>query len=342
MPSKPTVGQGHRQLPPLGLGTATLGGLFEPVGEAEAVEVVREALRQGMRLIDTAPLYGSGAAERRIGSALAGVPREQFLISTKVGRLLRQEGPPDPGAFVDGERVFASSDPLQSIFDYSAEGVRLSVLESLERLRLDYIDLALLHDPEHGLEQALTEGYAGLLGLQGDGLIRAVGAGVNDVTVGEQAIARIDLDYLLLAGRYTLLDQTGLSLLDSCAGRGIRVIIGGAFNSGVLAQSGAAGHFDYRDADDAVLRRVRAIQNICSDHDVPLATAAIHFPLGHPAVESVVLGCRTSAEVRQNAAARATTIPDSLWAALKDNGLLPERMPTPQTDQQSSTVGVER
>jgi D-threo-aldose 1-dehydrogenase len=287
------------QLTRLGLGTAPLAGLYEATDEETARATVDRAWELGIRYFDTAPLYGSGLAEQRVGAALRDRPRDEFLLSTKVGRLLRP-GVPDA--------VFKDAPPLAPVFDFSGDGVLRSLEESLERLGLDRVDIALLHDPDDHLDEAL----ASLEPLRGR--VDAVGVGTNSVGTALHFVRNGSIDYLLIAGRYTLLDgSAGNELLPLCAERGVRVIVGGVFNSGLLAGGTT---FDYQEAPDALVARTRELAAICERHGVPLAALALQFPLRHPAVAGIVVGARSPAEIEHDHDLLEAQIPDALWDEL--------------------------
>lgn len=308
----------------LGLGTAPLGGLFTAVSDEEGHAVVRRAWDAGLRLFDTAPLYGHGLAERRLGHVLRDVPREELVLSTKVGRLLRADAPPEP------RQAFAGVPPVNPVFDFSYDGVMRSFEESLERLGLERVDVLLIHDPDRHHDEALGGAYRALDQLRSDGLVRAIGAGMNQVEMLARFAREADFDCFLVAGRYTLLDQPALrELLPLCLERGIAVIAGGAFNSGILADPGPDARYDYAPAGTGLIERARRLESVCRRHRTPLRAAAMHFPLAHPAVAAVVVGCRSVAELDANVAAFEAAPPPALWQELKAEGLLPETAPTP-------------
>jgi D-threo-aldose 1-dehydrogenase len=289
----------------LGLGTAPLGGLYDPVSDKEAYAVVDRAWELGLRFFDTAPHYGSGLAERRLGAALRERAREQFVISTKVGRLLRP-GAPDP--------VFRGAPACASVFDFSYEGALRSLDESLERLAIERVDIALIHDPDDHFAEALAGAYVALERLRGEGIVRAIGVGMNQSALLARFARETDVDCLLLAGRYTLLDRGALrDLLPLCVEREIAVVAGGVFNSGVLAGGTT---FDYAPAATAVRTRVAELHEICARWNTPLAAAALQFPLRHPAVVSVLAGCRSAGEVEEDARLFSLELPDGLWEEL--------------------------
>jgi D-threo-aldose 1-dehydrogenase len=307
-----------------GLGTAPLGGLFTEVADEEARGVVEAAWAAGVRLFDTAPLYGYGLAERRLGAVLGDRPRGAFTLATKVGRLLRAGAPPDPG------QNFRGVPPVNPVFDFSYDGALRSVTESLERLGLDRVDVVHIHDPDDHFDEALAGAYPALDRLRREGMIGAVGAGMNQADMLARFAREADFDCFLLAGRYTLLDQVALrELLPLCQDRGIAVMAGGVLNSGILADPRPGATYDYARAGQEVLGRVRRLDQICRSHGVPLKAAAIQFPLGHPAITSVLLGCRSRAELAENVRMAEIEVPAALWEELKAEGLLAEEVPTP-------------
>ena len=341
MPFEPTARSrlGSTGLSPtrLGLGAASIGGLFEAVSDADAIATVDRAWELGIRMFDVAPLYGYGAAERRVGQALAGRPRDEFVLSTKVGRLVRSADAIPAGADIDTQSLegrddafYARPDAVRLVFDYSADGVRRSIEESLERLRLDRVDIALIHDPDEHWEQAIGEAWPALARMRDEGTIRAVGAGMNQSSMLARFAREGDFDVFLLANRYTLLDQTALSdLLPICVERGIGILLGGVMNSGLLADPGPDSRFDYRPAPREVVDRALRIAAVCTRHGVPLRAAAIQFPLAHPAVTSLIAGVRRIDHLEEYPAAIARHIPAALWADLRAEGLLAPGAPVP-------------
>ncbi|KAB2346626.1 aldo/keto reductase [Actinomadura rudentiformis] len=305
----------------LSFGSAAIGGLYAPVPAGD--DAVRRALSLGMRYLDTAPHYGAGTAERLLGEVLKAMPRDSYTISTKVGRLLR---PRRPGEEPD-DQGFAGEPPVKREWDFSRDGVRRSLEGSLERLGLDRVDVLLLHDPDEHEEQVYAEAYPALAELRDEGIVGAIGAGMNQAEMLTRFVRRLDLDVVLCAGRYTLLDQSALrELLPACAERGTSVVIGGVYNSGLLAGGTT---YDYTAAPAELLERVARLRLVCDGHGVPLRAAALRFPLGHPAVASVLTGCRTPAEAEDNAAMFEMDIPASLWTDLRDGGLLAADVPVP-------------
>ncbi|MFJ8187852.1 aldo/keto reductase [Streptomyces sp. NPDC096105] len=312
----------------LAFGAAGIGNLFTPVTDEEAARAVDAAWEAGVRYFDTAPHYGLGLSERRLGAALRARPRHAYAVSTKVGRILE----PAPSAAGDDlAHGFAVPATHRRRWDFSARGVRRSVEESLERLGLDRIDIAYLHDPDDHMEQALDEAYPELERMRDEGLVGAIGAGMNHAAPLARFVRETGVDAVLLAGRYTLLDQSGLvDLLPLAAERGVGVVVGGVFNSGLLADPRPGATFDYAPARLGTLSRALELQTVCERHGVPLRAAALHFPFGSPAVTSVLTGARSAAEVQDAAALLGRPVPDALWAELKERGLLPAYVPTPQ------------
>lgn len=327
-----TLPRGGLSLPCIGMGCAPLGGLYQPVSEAQARATLDGAWEEGVRFFDTAPFYGYTLSERRLGAALRDRPREQFVISTKAGRLMRPDEGVRPGA--DG---FAAPLPFRPHFDYTYDGILRSHDDSLRRLGLERIDILFVHDigkVTHGANDGhywrqLTQGggFRALDALRASGQVAAVGLGVNETDVILRAMAEFDLDCTLLAGRYTLLEQESLSpLLDLCVERGNAIVIGGPFNSGVLAGNGK---FNYADAPAEILEIVAQLDFVCRRYGVPLQAAALQFPLAHPAVVSCIPGGQDLAQLRQNLGWFAAPLPDALWLALLRAGLIDERAPVP-------------
>ena len=324
------LGKSRLTVSRLGLGTAPLGGLFQAVAEAAAHAVVERAYEAGLRLVDTAPLYGHGMAEQRVGDVLRRKPRGEFVLSTKVGRLLRPDAPPDPTQYYHGEPFFKGAPPLNPVFDFSFDGVMRSVDESLVRLGLERIDILFIHDPDEHFEEALRGAYRALDRLRSEGTIAAVGAGMNQAAMLARLARAADFDCFLLAGRYTLLDQTGLpELLPLCHAKNIGVILGGVYNSGILADPRPGATFNYVPADAELLEKARRLEAACQRHGVPLKAAALQFPLGHPAVASVLVGSRSAAEVDENVRMFRHSIPAALWEDLRASDLIPEAAPVP-------------
>jgi D-threo-aldose 1-dehydrogenase len=321
----------------LGFGGASIGGLFTAVDDDSAVDTLRHAWDLGIRYFDTAPLYGYGASERRFGAALADRRRDGYVLSTKVGRLVRETAAIPPGADIDRQALggredayYVVADPVRIVFDYSADGVRRSIEESLERLRLDRIDVALIHDPDDHWRQAIEGAWPALERLRSEGIIGAVGAGMNQSAMLTRFVRETSMDAVLVAGRYTLLDQEALAdLLPACQERGVAVFVGGVMNSGVLADPRPGATFNYAPAPAAVVERARRIGEVCARHEVPLRAAAMQFPMAHPAVASLVAGVRTAAHLDEYPALLAHPIPADLWSELRAEGLIEPGAPVP-------------
>jgi D-threo-aldose 1-dehydrogenase len=289
----------------LGLGTAPLAGLYEAVDEPTAAAVVERAWQLGVRFFDTAPYYGSGLAELRLGRALAGRPRDEFIVSTKVGRLLR------PGTPASG---WPGAPALEAYFDFSYDGALRSLELSLARLGLDRVDVALVHDPDDHYDEARDGAWRALARLRDQGVVRAIGVGMNRTPLLCRFARETACDILLVAGRYTMLDRSAADeLLPLCLERGIRVVAAGIFNSGILAGGDT---FDYAAAPAEVVARVRSLEETCARFAAPLAAAAVQFPLRHPAVAAVLVGCRSAEEVEADVRLASLALPDELWAEL--------------------------
>jgi len=315
------IGRTGLRVTRLGLGGVALSGAPPATDphvaspESEAVALIRRSLDLGLNYLDTAPMYGVGHSERRYGQALHGIPRDRYVLSTKVGRVLR------PGA--EGQTTWA--------FDFSREGARASFESSLDRLGIERIDIVFVHDPDEHYEAALAGAFPVLRELRADGRIRAIGAGMNQWQM-ELAFAREGYnDCFLLAGRYTLLDQTALpEFLPYCLEHHISVVAGGPYNSGILAVGPRAGAtFNYRAAPPEVMDKAARIAQVCERHRVPLKAAALQFILAHPAIASVIPGARSVAEVEENARMVELAIPGELWAELKEARLIAAEAPTP-------------
>ena len=321
------------------LGGAPLGNLFRTVSDEAAVALVRHAHAAGARYFDTAPHYGHGRSERRFGDALRDLPRDGYLLSTKVGRLLeaRADAPRDQHGYVD-------TLPFVQRFDYTAAGVRRSLEDSLQRLGLACVDLVYVHDIDratHGdahpqrLADVLDAGLPALATLKREGVIAGYGLGVNDVGICLEVLRRTDLDLILLAGRYTLADQSALpELLPECERRGVAIVLGGPFNSGILAtgarpRDGTPPHFNYAPALPAVVERVAALERVCAQFAVPLPAAALQFPLGHAAVACVLPGARSVTEFDQNLRLARLPIPPEFWEKLRDQRMIDPTAPLP-------------
>jgi len=298
---------------PLMFGGAPIGGLYAPVSEETAAATLAAAWDAGIRAFDTAPHYGVGVSERRIGEFLAGRPRNEFTVCTKVGRRLM----PADGD-VQGADGFYGTPPLSRVRDYSRDGVRRSLEESLDRLGLDRVDIALIHDPDNCMGQAADEAYPALAELRAEGMVRAVGAGMNSPLPLAWLAERCDLDCVLVAGRYTLLDQSAADVLfPLCLRRGVAVLAGGVFNSGILTGPDDGATYDYAPAPPGLLARARRMHDACATYSVPLPAAALQFTLRHPAVTAAVVGARSAEEITADTSYLSTPIPDALWAELE-------------------------
>jgi len=327
--------RGRLNLPPLGFGAAAVGNLYAAMSDAAARETIDAALAAGLAYFDTAPHYGFGLSETRLGAALPA----NVKISTKVGRLLRPAPEADPAAERHG---FVGAAPFEPVFDYSYDGVMRSFEASLDRLGRDYVDVLLAHDlgaVTHGADDAARRreffegGYKAMRGLRDGGAVGAIGLGVNEWEICDAALDEGDFDVFLLAGRYTLLEQTALDrFLPRCAARDVSIIVGGPFNSGVLVEGVKPGaHYNYGPASAEILDRVHRLEAVCLAHATPLAAAALQFPLAHSQVVSVIPGMSSPAQVRQALVWAAHPIPDALWDDLRAEDLLHTDAPTPRT-----------
>jgi D-threo-aldose 1-dehydrogenase len=308
------------ELSRVGFGGAPLGNLFSAVDDETAVAAIDAAWQSGIRYFDTAPHYGLGLSERRIGAALRDRPRDEFVLSTKVGRILEPvDGPVDSS----DDQGFAVPAAYTRRWDFSADGVARTIEDSLDRLGLDRIDIAYLHDPDDHVEQALTEAYPALEKLRDEGLIRAIGVGMNQSAVPTRFVTETDIDVVLLAGRYTLLDQSAADdLLPAAEARGVTIVLGGVFNSGLLADPRNAATYNYVPAPPELIQRALAIEAVCLAHEVPLRAAALQFGLRHPTVASALIGIRDADQARDCAAMAGVTVPETLWQDLRDRGLI--------------------
>jgi D-threo-aldose 1-dehydrogenase len=292
----------------IGFGSGVIGHLYAAVDDSQAADALDAAWSAGVRYFDTAPLYGNGLAERRVGRLLADKDRAAFVISSKVGRSIRT------GASVD------ESPPR----DYSATGVRRSVEGSLQRLGVDRLDIALVHDPDDHWSQARNQAIPELVRMRDEGIVRNIGVGMNQVEMLHRFVVESDVDCVLVAGRYTLLDQRAAdTLFPACLERGVDVIVGGVFNSGILADPDRSPFFDYELASPDMLERARELQSVCVGHGVSLPAVAIAFVLAHPAVTTAVLGARSRHEVDENVRLANCEIPDALWQEIATTMVTP-------------------
>ena len=327
------------RLTELSLGCAQLGNLYRAVTDDQAGATVGAAWDREIRYFDTAPHYGLGLSERRLGLALAGRPRGEYVLSTKVGRRLE---PLSPSGQLDDEG-FDVEATHRRVWDFSRDGVMRSLEESLRRLGVDAVDIVYLHDPDEHRREVLDSAYPALEELRGQGVVSAIGAGMNQTEMLADFARHTDMDVLMLAGRYTLLEQSALDdLLPVCQRRGIAIVAAGVFNSGLLAQripqDGA--RYNYEDAPEALMLRARRMAEICERHGTSLPAAALAFPLAHPAVVSVCVGARSPEQIERNIDLYRSGVPETVWSELQEQGLLRPDAPVPQADQ--SWLGGER
>lgn len=332
-----SAGDRPLKLSEMGFGGAPLGNMHRALSEEEAQATLRAAVDAGVTYFDTAPLYGHGLSEMRLGEALRNLPRESYQLSTKIGRYLEpcEAGQEDAGIFVDVPHN-------RTVYDYSYDGVMRSYEQSLKRMGLDSIDILYIHDVDiwtHGskeasdrrIEEVMSGGYKAMEKLRASGAIQAIGAGVNEWEVCQRLTELGDFDCFLLAGRYTLLEQKALdSFLPICVDRNIGIVLGGPYNSGILATGAIEGAvYNYHPAPPDILERVAAIGRVCGAHGVAMASAALQFPLAHPAVVSVIPGAMSPDEVNRNIATLEAEIPSAFWSDLKSEKLLHPDAPTP-------------
>jgi D-threo-aldose 1-dehydrogenase len=312
-----------RYISKLALGTAPLGGLFTAVSDEQGQATVLAALDSGINFIDTAPLYGHGNAERMIGSVLSKTNKE-YVISTKVGRVLKKFAPEEIAGKVDGLAAFIGVDPtIFPVFDFSRDGILRSIQESLERLNISSIDIALIHDADDRIDEAIKNSYPVLDELRSQGVIKGIGVGMNICSYATKAVKEMDLDVILIAGRYSLLDQSAQEVLfKECLKKQTGVMVGGVYNSGVLANPTPESTYNYVPVTPEILSKVKQIQALLLDFDISLTAAAIQFPLRHPAVTCVLTGSRSVTELNANIKDFDQTIPDAAWKALEDAGLI--------------------
>ncbi|MCX4966219.1 aldo/keto reductase [Streptomyces sp. NBC_00654] len=317
------LGRSAVEITELSFGAAAIGNLFTAVTPEQAAAAVDAAWDEGIRYFDTAPHYGLGLSERRLGEALRTRPRDAYTVSTKVGRILEPLPAGDRPAGDGLSEGFAVPATHRRRWDFSADGVRRSIEDSLERLGLDRVDIVYLHDPDDHGEAAFREAYPELERLRAEGVVGAIGAGMNQTAMLTRFLRDTDVDTVLCAGRYTLLDRSALTaLLPEAAARGRSVVVGGVFNSGLLADPRPGARYDYAAAPPALLDRALRMRAVAEGHGVPLRAAALHFPLAHPAVAGVLVGTRSPDEVHDAAALLRGGIPDGLWDDLRAEGLL--------------------
>lgn len=308
----------------IGLGSAPLGGLFSAVSDADAEATLAAGWSAGIRFYDTAPLYGFGLAERRLGGFLRQQKRDSFAISTKVGRLLR----PEANSAEDDH--YKGAPALRPQFDFSYDGVMRSVEGSLVRLGLDRVDVLLVHDPDDHYDDAVSGAFRALQRLRADGTVKAIGSGMNQSEMLVRFAEAVPVDCFLLAGRYTLLDQGAMeALFPVCAARNIGILLGGIYNSGILANPHTGAKFNYKDADAALVARALALDELCRKHGTELKAAALQFCMAHPAVTVAVMGARNAAEVADNIAMSERKVPQAFWQELRGKNIVDARAPLP-------------
>jgi len=312
-----------------GFGGASMGNMYRVAHDDAAMEAIRSAYKAKVRYFDTAPMYGFGKSERLYGSVLKDQPRDSFVLSTKVGRLILA-GEPTPES---EDTPFVEINNAYSIFDYSRDGVLRSLEESRKRLGIDRIDIVYIHDPDvnDSFKQALEEAFPALADLKSQGIIGAIGAGMNQAEMLCEFAKNADFDCFLLAGRYTLLDQIALQeLLPLCQQKNISIVIGGAYNSGILATGAVEGaHYNYAPAPPEIMEKTRKIETVCARFNIPMKAAALQFPFGHPTVVSNIPGVKTKERFEENLSLFTHPIPAGFWAVLKEENLLAAEAPVP-------------
>ncbi|TDW86891.1 D-threo-aldose 1-dehydrogenase [Kribbella pratensis] len=311
----------------VGLGSAPLGNLLGEVHEADAAAAVNAAWDDGWRYFDTAPHYGLGLAEERLGRALRDKPRDSYVLSSKVGRIIYEAS----DAATDDEG-FEVSTTRRRRWDFSRDGVLRSIEDSLRRIGTDRLDVVFVHDPDDHFEEAVATAFPTLIELREQGVIGAIGSGMNQSAMLTRFVREVDIDVIMLAGRYTLIDPDGLDdVLPACLENDVQVVAVGIFNSGLMSQPrpAAGTTFNYEPAAQTLIDKANKLADVCESHGTTLPAAAIAFPLAHPAVAGIAVGCRTAEEVHTNATLARTEIPTALWSDLKSAGLLREDAPTP-------------
>ena len=296
------------QIPEFGIGTSPFGGLFASVSESAVADVISTSMELGLNYFDTAPHYGMGSAEVRLGRNINHLPRSSFVVSTKVGRLIvPSEKADDPG-------WENSTTAVERIFDFSAAGIERSLLESLERLKMESVEMVFIHDPDGAADQAISEAYPVLERLRAEGIVKTIGIGITSNEIPTRFINETDIDIVLIALKYTLLDQSaGAELLPTALRKGVSVIAGGVFNSGILTNPKAGATFNYEPASPEVLARAQKIEKFFVDRGVSLAQAALQFPMQHPAISAILVGCRSADEVTTNVALYNREIDSHIW-----------------------------
>lgn len=307
---KARIGQTDLEVTRLGLGTAALPGLYSPVERTDAIGAIQRALELGLNFIDTAPMYGHGMSEELLGEALKGVSRDSFVLSTKVGRLLEPEDP----ANLAGSQ-WRNASPNRWHFDFSYDAVMRSYEESLRRMKVDRIDVLLIHDPDDHWEDAISHAYPAVHKLREQGAVKAIGAGMNQWQMLKRFAGEGEFDCFLLAGRYTLLDRSAAAeFLPVCEAKGISIIVGGPYNSGILAGGTT---FNYEPAPPEILERVARLREITSENGIDLKAAALQFPLRHSTMASVIPGARTASELDENVRLMEAEISPAVWKHLE-------------------------
>lgn len=296
------------QIPEFGIGTSPFGGLFASVSESAVADVISTSMELGLNYFDTAPHYGMGSAEVRLGRNINHLPRSSFVVSTKVGRLIvPSEKADDPG----WENSTAA---VERIFDFSAAGIERSLLESLERLNMESVEMVFIHDPDGAADQAINEAYPVLERLRAEGVVRAIGIGITSSEIPTRFIEETDIDVVLIALRYTLLDQSAaIELLPTALRKGVSVIAGGVFNSGILTNPKVGSTFNYETASPEVLARAQKIEKFFNERGVSLAQAALQYPMQHPAISAILVGCRSAEEVKANVALYNNEVSSEIW-----------------------------
>lgn len=328
MKRRATLGRSSVSVDAVGFGAVPLGNLYRAMSEAEAAATVAAAVDAGMRYFDTAPLYGFGLSERRLGLYLRGLPRDDYILSSKVGRSLHPKGGASNGS------IFVEAPPFVDAFDFSRDGILRQVEDSLQRLGVDRLDCVVIHDLglwhmretdvlEGNFQTLRDSGLTALLDLKAEGVIRAIGAGANELTLCDRFLDLSALDFILLALRYTLLDQTGGDFVEQARRQGVSIVVGAPFQSGILATGITPGaHYNYDHIPPEIIARVENLEAVCRAYDVPLKAAALQFPLRNPAVASVLVGMGSTAEVTENLSMTAAEIPEALWQSLENEGLI--------------------
>ncbi|MGA0798415.1 MAG: aldo/keto reductase [Candidatus Nanopelagicales bacterium] len=310
-------GRGGLRVSKVGLGTAPLGGMFSSVEESSSDDLIKTATSVGVNYFDTAPFYGHTKSEKRLGRGLhlAGA-QSSAIVSTKVGRILVE------GEYT-GPTIFRDLEPCSPVFDYSAKGVRRSFEESLERMKLDHVDILFIHDPENHMDQAIDEAYPELDKMRSEGLVKSIGVGINFSDLATRFVRETDIDIVLIAGRYTLLEQTAAKdLLPAALERNVSVLAAGVFNSGVLVNPNDGATYDYAPASKKIIDHAKALHEAIDPFGVPVSAVGLQFPLRHPAVKAILTGARTGEELKSNLKDFAIDLPKDIWDSLETQGLI--------------------